>query len=239
MKRFTKISVVLIIAMFVMSMFLACQPTDGGDGGSGDGGDGGSGNGGDTGDTGTTLLEDNFESGVLNTSYNVTDNVKGGQTDFSWGIREYKGNKLLAVDVEKATSKFNNDSRLELTPLDLSSYTAVTLSFDFWLSRRWSMNAEVNGNTVNGGPNVHEGGYDMRIWVREGTEDWTEENCEVCHEDTFTDFDGSHDDSYDILMSQSVDLSAYAGKKDITVAFWVIGQDAAATLIDNLKIKGK
>ncbi len=60
MKRFTKISIMLIITIFVISMFLACNPTtnkpgDGGDGsgdggdGSGDGGDG-SGDGGDGGD---------------------------------------------------------------------------------------------------------------------------------------------------------------------------------------------
>ncbi len=49
MKKFTKISIIIIITMFVMSMLLACNPTNEP---SGDGGDGGSNDGGDSGDAG-------------------------------------------------------------------------------------------------------------------------------------------------------------------------------------------
>ncbi len=250
MKRFTKISIVLIIAMFVISMFLACTPTDeggdgsgdGGDGGNNDGGDGGNdgGDSGDTGDTGTVVFSENFDGLQVGemTVYTVTDNVAGGETDHSWRIEGTDAAKSAVVKITTNPPEFNNDTRLEFPKVDLTSYTNVTLEFWFWVSYAYSMTDEVNGNALDGGE-AHEGGYDMRVMVKEGSGDWTE----LCHENTFTALDENQvvppaGEALE-LMSHSVDLSAYAGKSDVAVAFWVIGGDCDTTTLDEVKIIGK
>ncbi len=228
MKKYTKISIMLMISMLVMSMFLACGPNGGGNDGSGD-----------DEDSGTVLFEEDFQSGNLD-DYTVTDGKKLGSTNYSWEVYAFfegKKNKMAVVDIGKDESgNFldDNDTRLEFTSVDLTSYKKVTLKFDFWLSHKWSL------DKGDGGTHVKDGGCDMQIMVKEGDGDWKY----LCHEKSFTDFDTKYDysetnpDSYK-SMPQSVDLSAYAGKKDITVAFWMIGEDSSPAYIDNVKIMGE
>ncbi len=203
----------LIITMFVMGMFLACGPTDGEN------------DGGDSGDSETVVFSEDFESGNLD-AYTITDGVATGSTNSYWKIAELTNTNVAEVD---AYYGIKNDSRLEFTPVDLTSYTTVTLDFTFRLHHYWC----IGNPNANGGDNVKEGGYDMKVMVKEGTGEWTE----ICHEDTFTGFDGNGAPFKSI--PHSVDLSAYAGKKDVTVAFWVIGEDCATASIDDVKIKGE
>ncbi len=248
MKKFTKSSIVLIIAIFVMGMFLACTPTDGegGDGGNNDGGDGGNndggdgGDGGDSGNTGTVVLSENFEEleeGEI-TEYTVTDDVNGGETEFSWEVGvDNTGNKMALVNIGTV---YHNDTRLEFTKVDLASYTKVTLEFEYALSYTFAMcdsypDDEGNSVPMNGEGSI-DGGYDMRVMIKEGDDgEWED----ICHEDTFEGFeDGVELDGE--FHPHSVDISdKAAGKSDIVIAFWVVGNDVGQAFLDNVKITGE
>ncbi len=175
------------------------------------------------------LLENDFESVGALSEYNIVDNELDNTAEQTWKIGSlngYEGNAAY-VGIDKALDGFVSDSRMELITLDLTERTWVEFSFDYTASYLYAISSQNDG-----GPNVKEGGYDLKVCVSVNGGEWET----VWHEADDPNFTGKDEDQW---YSTTVDLSDYASKANVKLAVWVIGKDGDVGGVDNIKVSAR
>ncbi len=173
-------------------------------------------------DESTELLEDDFEYDAFPSEYKITTTES---SDHSWELVENEAGGKLAY-VEATDTEYNNNTRLELKSLDLTSVGRAYMKFEYNMSHYWAIQTGEAGDH-------HEGGYDLRVEVSTDCgATWTEE----WHEADDPAFD-SVNDNFE-TMPYILNLGEYAGQSDVKVGFHVIGVDCAEVSIDNIAIRG-
>ncbi len=171
--------------------------------------------------SGDVLLQETFEDKTDLSDYTVVNNDLIQDTAEEWALEERYGNKLAECTV--GDTNYRNDSRLELGAFDLSAYTSAKIFFDFSTSYEWAL------EKGDGGPHVIEGGVDLQLVVKEGSGEWKM----LWHEADSLPNGVNYGNAI-------VALSDYVGTDhtDVKIAFWSIGEDAAWTTVDNIKVVG-
>ncbi len=239
MKKITKITIFMIMLVSLMSFLFACSPEI------------------------TDVLTEDFEAEGLDlaTTYKIVD---GTPTDNTWTIgevdnkntteenegeksseentEEKKEERWARVAIDFAHNKDNNNSRLELVTYDFTEFTGVYFDADFYGVYKWAIDGveENNDRSSEGestelpeGGKVIEGNYDLQVVVKVGDGDWKV----VWHEKDDAEFLPKDYEDVGTFGKINADLSQMcAGKSDVTIGLWVVGNDANMAGVDNIHI---
>lgn len=156
----------------------------------------------------TTLLNENFESGSLPSTWSVQQ-LNSSET---WAVEAGTTSFVAAVNYDESLGQQNE---WLITPaLDLSATMTYTFSAEVGLSYYWAVDPENN--------------YDAFIKISTDggaswTQLWSENNLGV-----FTNW---------TMNPVTLDLSSYSGNANVKLAFQYVGSDGAALYVDNVKVQ--